>query len=126
MIPMPTEQPNYGPYMIQMSDERLNCVTLCLSNTLFIYVLKLHNHGVCCCCKTSCREQIIQNNVKAIKELEKGTPHKGVASLFGVPKNTLSTWKKNKDKIFEKYNSDLISKRVKQKKYEELNKAVHK
>ena len=43
---------------------------------------------------------------KALKELEKGTPHKDVASLFGVPKNTLSTWKKNKDKIFEKYNSD--------------------
>ena len=63
---------------------------------------------------------------KALKELAKGTPHEGVASLFGVPKNTLSTWKKNKDKIFEKYNSDLISKRVKQEKCEELNKAVHK
>ena len=56
----------------------------------------------------------------ARKELEKGTPHKDVASLFGVPKNTLSTRKKNKDKIFEKYNSSLISKRVKPKKYEEL------
>ena len=63
---------------------------------------------------------------KALKELEKGTPHKDVASLFGVPKNTLSTWKKNKDKIFEKYNSGLISKRVKPEKYEELNKAVQK
>ena len=63
---------------------------------------------------------------KALKELEKGTPHKDVASLFGVPKNTLSTWKKNKDKIFEKYNSGLISKRVKPGKYEKLNKAVHK
>ena len=58
--------------------------------------------------------------------MEKGTRHKDVASLFGVPKNTLSTWKKNKDKIFEKYNSGLISKRVKPEKYEELNKAVHK
>ena len=63
---------------------------------------------------------------KALKELEKGTPHKDVGSLFRVPKNTLSTWKKNKDKIFEKYNSGLISKRVKLEKYEELNKAVHK
>ena len=57
---------------------------------------------------------------KALKELEKGTPHKDVASLFGVPKNTLSTWKKNKGKIFEKYNSGLISKRVKPEKCEEL------
>ena len=32
----------------------------------------------------------------------------------------------SKDKIFEKYNSGLISKRVKPKKYEELSKAVHK
>ena len=63
---------------------------------------------------------------KALKELEKGTPHKDVASLFGVPKNTLSTWKKNKDKIFEKYSSGLVSKRVKPEKYEEVKKAVHK
>ena len=55
---------------------------------------------------------------KALKELEKGTPHKDVASLFGVPKNTISTWKKNKDKIFEKYNSGLISKLVKPEKYD--------
>ena len=46
----------------------------------------------------------------APKELEKGTLHRDIASHFGVPKNTLSTWKKNKDKIFEKYNTDLISK----------------
>ena len=56
--------------------------------------------------------------------MEKGTPHKDVASLFRVPKSTLLTWKKKKDKIFEKYNSGLISKRVKPGKYEELKKAV--
>ena len=31
---------------------------------------------------------------KALKELEKGVPHKYVAQMFQVPKNTLSTWKK--------------------------------
>ena len=46
--------------------------------------------------------------------------------LFRVPKNTFSIWKKNKDKIFEKCNSGLISKRVKPEKSEELSKAVHK
>ena len=35
------------PYMIRMSAERLNCVTLLLSNSLFIYVLKLHSHDLC-------------------------------------------------------------------------------
>ena len=63
---------------------------------------------------------------KGLKELEKVTPHKDVASLFVVPKNTLSTWKKKKDKTFEKYNSGFISKRLKPEKYEELHKAVHK
>ena len=65
-------------------------------------------------------------NYKALKELEKGNPRKDVALLLGVPKNALSTWKKNTEIIFEKYNSGLISKRVKPEKYEELNKAVHK
>ena len=59
---------------------------------------------------------------KALKELEKGTPQRDVASLFGVPKNALSTWKKSKDKIFEKYNSGLISKRVKPKSTRNLKK----
>ena len=63
---------------------------------------------------------------KALKELEKGTPRKDFASLFGVSKNNSSTWKKNKNKIFEKYNSGLISRRVKPEKDEEHNKAVHK
>ena len=35
---------------------------------------------------------------KAPKELEKGTPHKDVAGIFEVPKNTLSTWKKTQKK----------------------------
>ena len=43
-----------------------------------------------------------------------------------MPENTLSTWKKNEDKIFEKYITGLISERVRPEKYEELNKAVHK
>ena len=37
---------------------------------------------------------------KALKELENGTPYKDVASLFGAPEKTLSTWKKSKEKIF--------------------------
>ena len=35
-------------------------------------------------------------------------------------------WKKNKDKIFENYNSGLIFKTVKPGKHKELDKAVHK
>ena len=36
---------------------------------------------------------------KALKELEKGIPHKNVAQMFQAPKNTLSTWKKKHKKI---------------------------
>ena len=39
-------------------------------------------------------------------------------------KKPSSTWNQNKGKIFAKYNSDLILKRVKPEKYEEHNKAV--
>ena len=33
---------------------------------------------------------------KALKELEKSTPHRDVARMFEVPKNTLSTWKEKR------------------------------
>ncbi|XP_047132492.1 tigger transposable element-derived protein 4-like [Hydra vulgaris] len=36
---------------------------------------------------------------KALKDLETGMSHKEVAKKYGVPKNTLSTWIKNKTKL---------------------------
>ena len=90
------------PYMIRMSVERLNCVTLRLSNT-FVY-LRFET--------SQSRRLLLQSveKIKALKELAKETPHKDVTSLFGVPKNNLSTWKNNKDKIFEKYKAALFQK----------------
>ena len=78
--------------------------------------------------KLRAENKLYKIKYKALKKLEKGTTHKIVASLFGMPKETLSAWKKekNKDKIFEKYNSGLNSKRVKPEMYQELNKAVRK
>ena len=61
---------------------------------------------------------------KALKELAKGTPHKDVARMFEVPKNTLSTWKKHKEKVYENYERGLGATRVKTEKYEAVNKAV--
>ena len=57
----------------------------------------------------------------SLKEIEKGTPRKDVLLMFEVPKNTLSTWKKNKEKIYENY-----KRRAKPQKYEAVNKAVMK
>ena len=36
---------------------------------------------------------------KALKDLEKGMTNKDVAAKYGVLKNTLSTWVKNKHKL---------------------------
>ena len=44
-----------------------------------------------------------------LKELEKGTLHKDVASFFGETKNSLSTWKKRKN--FQSYVNGLGAKR---------------
>ena len=51
---------------------------------------------------------------KALLGLEKGTTNKYSAQLFGVPANTLSTWKKNKDKSFQAFQKErATTKRVK-------------
>ena len=58
-------------------------------------------------------------------ELEKGKTNKEVAQLFGVPANTLSTWKKNKDKIFQAFQQGSATmKRVKIDTYDQVNEAV--
>ena len=44
-------------------------------------------------CKT------LQEKCQALEDIEKGLPNKDVAIKYGVPKNTISTWIKNKDKI---------------------------
>ena len=46
--------------------------------------------------------------------------------MFEVPKSTLSTWKKHKEKIYENYERGLGATRVKPEKYEAVNKAVMK
>ena len=46
--------------------------------------------------------------------------------MFEVPKNTLSTWKKHKEKIYENYERGLGATRVEPEKYEAVNKAVMK
>ena len=71
-------------------------------------------------------EKTYKIKYKALKELEKGTPHKEVAALFIVPRNTLQHGKKNKEKIFQTYKSRFGAIGVKPEKYEALSKAVKK
>ena len=37
---------------------------------------------------------------QALKDLQKGESNKDAAANYNVPKNTLSTWVKNKEKLF--------------------------
>ena len=62
---------------------------------------------------------------ETLKELEKGKPNKDVANQFSIPGSTLTTLKKNKEKIFEAFqNSSLKHKRVKTGTYKKLNEAL--
>ena len=42
----------------------------------------------------------LKEKCAALKDLEKGVSNKDVAAKYGVPKNTISTWAKSKDKLF--------------------------
>ena len=71
------------------------------------------------------KEQKLELKYKALLELGKGKTNKEVAQLFGVPANTLSTCKNNKDKIFRAFQQgSATTKRVKIDTYDQVNKAA--
>ena len=59
----------------------------------------------------------------ALLEIEQGVANKDVSKKLNVPKNTLSTWKKNRDKIVTAFKSGAGTKRqqVKEGAYEQVN-----
>ena len=68
-----------------------------------------------------------QTKCKAIKDLGQGMFNKDVANKSGVPRNTVSTWFKNKEKLLsslEKGRSNLKRKRLRTGKFEDVDKAV--
>ena len=63
---------------------------------------------------------------EVLQELEKGVSQKDLAQKYAIPSNTISTWKKNKNKIFESYEKRLNSKRIKPEVFETINKTLMK
>ena len=62
-----------------------------------------------------------------IRQIEKGMTNKEALEKFGVPKNTKSTWMKNKDKLFEGLEqSSSDAKKIRSCDYEQVDKAVFK
>ena len=69
-----------------------------------------------------------QTKCKAIKDLEQGMSNKDVTNKSGVPRNTVSTWFKNKEKLLsslEKGRSNLKRKKLRTAKFEDVDKAVY-
>ena len=70
--------------------------------------------------------KLIQN-CQIIRQIEKGITNKEASEKFGFPKNTVSSWIKNKDKLFdglEQISSD--AKKMRGCDYEQVDKAVFK
>ena len=51
--------------------------------------------------KRNFTDKTLREKSQALKDLEKGESNKNVAAKYNVSKNTLSTWVKNKKKIFD-------------------------
>ena len=51
--------------------------------------------------KRKYNHKILREKCRALKDLEKRESNKDVAAKYNVPKNTLSTWVKNKEKLFD-------------------------
>ena len=57
----------------------------------------------------------LREKCQALKDLEKRESNKDVAAKYNVPKNTLSTWVKNKEKRFDALEKGTYVKRQKLK-----------
>ena len=67
----------------------------------------------------------LKTKYEALIELENGKTNKEVAESFGIPQNTVSTWKANKAKIVEAFQKGGTKvKRIKSDKFDQINTAV--
>ena len=65
---------------------------------------------------------------QALKDLENGASNKTVAAKFNVPRNTISTWVKNKDKILKAYEEGNSPKtrKLRTSDHDQLDRALYK
>ena len=68
----------------------------------------------------------LREKCQALKDLEKGMSNKDVAAKYNVPKTTLSTWVKNKEKLLDSLEKGTNVKRQKLRtgNFELVDKAV--
>ena len=63
---------------------------------------------------------------EVLHELENGASQKDLAQKYAIPPNTISTWNKNKNKVFESYEKGLNSRRIKEDMFETISKTLMK
>ena len=76
--------------------------------------------------KLSCKS--LHEKYQALKDLENGASNKTVAAKFNVPRNTISTWVKNKDKILKAYEEGNSPKtqKLRTSDHDQLDRALYK
>ena len=64
---------------------------------------------------------------EALKKIERGVPKKDVAAEYNIPRNTISTWLKNKEKIVKAFEggNNRSSQKLKSSNYDNLDQAVY-
>ena len=62
----------------------------------FTAVFRSFNRAV----KRKLAVKILTEKCQVLRDLENGISNKNVVEKYGVPKNTVSTWLKNKEKLF--------------------------
>ena len=88
------------------------CVFFCLFflHVVVLFILKMLVAG-----ERKYTHKTFREKCQALKDLEKGESNKDVAAKYNVPKNTLSTWVKNKEKLFDALTNGTNVKRQKLK-----------
>ena len=77
--------------------------------------------------KQKLKNSKLKQKCQIIRQIEKGMTSKEASEKFGVPKNAISTWMKNKDKLFEDLEqSSSDAKKMRGCDYEQVDKAVFK
>ena len=76
--------------------------------------------------KRKCTHKTLREKCQALKDLEKGESNKDVSAKYNVPKNTLATWVKNKEKLFDalKRGTNVKSQKLKSGNHELVDQAI--
>ena len=77
---------------------------------MLLFVLKILVAG-----KRKYTHKALREKCQALKDLEKEESNKDIAAKYNVPKNTFSTWVKNKEKLFDALKKGTNVKRQKLK-----------